>query len=475
MAASRKSNPSDDADALVADVGTRLEGFLAAGETITVALSGGLDSVVLFDCLVRLRERRFFPLAAIHVDHGLSRYAADWATFCRTLSDANGVPLTVVRVHVVGARGEGLEAAARRARYGAFHCHVSGVLVLAHHLDDQAETVLLQLLRGAGPRGAGAMPSVRTADIDADARLTLVRPLLEVSRSRLADYAQVRRLAWVDDESNADTRLDRNFLRARILPLIAERFPGYRKTLGRSGALFQEASGLLDELADLDGRDAVHSGALDVKVLRGLSEPRARNLLRWFLRERGVTAPPARRLAEAIRQLQNACDGHHVRVVLRDAELCCDAGCLRVRPRLTSVVGSVTWRGEALLAAPCGLGEVLFSHAHGAGISAQSLAGRQVELRLRRGGERIQPDAKRPRRTLKNLLQEHGIDPWRRARLPLLFCDEHLIWVPGIGVDCAWQANAGETSIAPEWRVGNERGGAAAGGWLQSPEYKGSA
>lgn len=470
MAASRKSSPSEDDGALVTEVGRHLGGFLSTGETVTVALSGGLDSVVLLDCLVRLRERRAFPLAAIHIDHGLSARAGDWAAFCRKLCDGHRVALDVVQVHVTGVHGEGVEAASRRARYDAFHRCVTGTLVLAHHLDDQAETVLLQLLRGAGPRGTGAMPSVRSAG-GQSGRLTLARPLLGVSRSQLQDYALARGVAWVDDESNADTRLDRNFLRSHVLPLLAQRFRGYRAALGRSAALFREASTLLDDLAIIDGRDAMRGDALDARVLRSLSEPRARNLLRWYLRDQGVAAPPARRLTEAVRQLRQAGDDLRMRVVLRGEDLCCDAGWLRLRPRAAAGEAAVTWHGEAVLSAPGGAGEVHFRHAHGAGISARSLAGRCVELRVRRGGERIRPDARRPRRTLKKLLQEHSIAPWQRARMPLLFCDEHLVWVPGIGVDCAWQAAADEASIAPEWRPGNERSGAAAGGSLQSPYY----
>jgi tRNA(Ile)-lysidine synthase len=129
---------------------------------------------------------------------------------------------------------------------------------------------------------------------------------------------------------------------------------------------------------------------------------------------------------------------------------------------------SVPWQGEAALTAPGGLGEVVFHRTRGGGIAVRSLADRQVELRLRRGGERIRPDCRRPRRTLKNLLQEYRIDPWRRARLPLLFCDDHLVWVPGIGVDCTWQAGPGEASITPEWRLRPPQAGAGAGRSLQS-------
>lgn len=472
MAASRKLPRSDDASALVAAVEGRLDTLLAPGAHVTLALSGGLDSVVLLDCLAQLRERRGFRLEALHVDHGLSPNSGAWAASCRELCDALGVSLTVAAVHVNRTPGESPEAAARRVRYAAFRQHVSGSLVLAHHLDDQAETLLLQLLRGAGPRGAGGMPPVRSAAADdAGGSLSLVRPLLGVPRSRLEAYARAAGLAWVEDESNADTALDRNYLRARVMPVIEARFPGYRRAFARSAALFQEASALLDELAAADGRHAIRDDALDAAALRRLSAPRARNLLRWFLRDGGVEALPARRLEEAVRQLRQARRDGHVCVMLGDAELRCERGSLRLRPRAPPVADTVAWRGEAMLAAPAGFGELVFTHAEGRGIALHRLAGRRVEIQRRRGGERIQPDCRRPRRTLKNLLQEHRIDPWLRARLPLLFCDEHLVWVPGIGIDCAWQAGPGEPSIAPVWRVGREQSGAATGGSLQSRDY----
>jgi tRNA(Ile)-lysidine synthase len=470
MAASRKSSPSDGVAALVADVEIHLDPWLQPGGCVTVALSGGVDSVVLLDCLARARARRGFSLEALHVNHGLSPRAAGWAAFCAELCRALDVALRLVDVQVDRRRGESLEAAARRVRYCAFRQHVSGALLLAHHLDDQAETLLLQLLRGAGPRGAGGMPRVREARGRENAKtsLTLLRPLLHVPRSRLETYARSAALSWVEDESNADTGLDRNYLRARVMPVIEERFPGYRKTLARSAELLGEASSLLDELAALDAAHAIRGGDLEVGGLRTLSEPRARNLVRWFLRQSGVEAPSARRLGELIRQLTVAREDRHVRVVLGEVELCCDLGTVRLRP-LAPVPGeTVEWRGEALLAAPGGFGEVLFTRVEGQGIAVARLCGHRVELGPRRGGERIQPDCRRPRRTLKNLLREHHIEPWRRARLPLLFCDGTLIWAPDIGIDCAWQAGPGEPGMAPEWRFAAMQGGVAQRPSLQS-------
>lgn len=454
MAGSRKSLRSDFVAELAAEVAARLDRCLQPGAAITAALSGGLDSVVLLDCLTRLRTARPFTLAALHVNHGLSPNAHSWAAFCRDLCCSRDVPLRIVEVCVERARGESLEAAARRVRYAVFRQHVSGILALAHHLDDQVETLMLQLLRGAGPRGAGAMPVTRVevAGHDRNEPFTILRPLLQVPRSRLDAYAREAKLSWVEDESNADTELDRNYLRARVLPVIEARFPGYRKTLARSADLFCEAAGLLDELAALDGANAVRDATLDVDTLRCLSEPRARNLLRWFLRLYGAEAPNAKRVAEAVRQLVNARVDGRVRVAIGSLELRRHGG----RVHLVSVAPLSTeiavWNGEAVLPAPGGPGAVLFQSAEGAGIALTRLTGREVTLRHRTGGERIRPDCRRPRRTLKNLLQEAHVEPWRRSRMPLLFCDGQLIWAPGIGIDCDWQAAPGEPGIVPEWR-----------------------
>ncbi len=470
MAGSRKSRPSDSATHLERDVAARLDSYLRPGTHVTVALSGGIDSVVLLDCLTQLSNERSFDLAALHVDHGLSPNAGAWAQFCEDLCRTRNVPLTIAKVDVRLATGESPEAAARRARYQAFRRHVSGTLVLAHHLDDQAETLLLQLLRGAGPRGAAAMPVTRheTPGSDRAEPFTVARPLLSVPRSKLEAYARERGLQWVEDESNADTALDRNYLRMRVLPLVEARFPGYREALGRSAELFGEAAWLLDELAVLDGAHGVQDGTLDIETLRALPESRARNLLRWFLRQSGAQAPSAKRLAEAVRQLVSARAGRRVRIAIGSRELHRHAGRVYLVDSTPQTAAAVIWTGEAVLSAPGGIGTLHFSRADGAGVAAARLVGQHVELRLRAGGERIQPDCRRPRRTLKNLLQEARVATWQRARMPLLFCDGELVWVPGIGIDCAWQAAEGESGILPEWDYPPGQSGRAGTGPLQS-------
>lgn len=382
MASSRKP-PSAD-----------LGGLDLRGRRVAVGLSGGVDSVVLLDLLRAAAPRQGFRLEAVHVHHGLSPRADHWARFCRTLCRQWGVPLAVRRVKVE-KRGRGLEAAARAARHAVFARHPAPVIALAHQLDDQAETVLLNLLRGAGVRGASAMPVA--------GRLggkVLLRPLLAVPRRKVLAYARLRGLRWVEDESNQDAALTRNFIRLRVGPLLEQRFPRWRESLARA---------------------ARHFAATDAD---------ARFVLREFLRARGLRAPSEAKLVEMLRQLT----GRGARTAIEH-----DGALLRV------------YRGRVSIEKRAG-GELRLRPARGRGIDAARLERARLTLRARTGGERLQLDARRPRRTLKNLFQEAGIPPWRRKRLPLLYCGEELVWVPGLGVAAGWQAPRGARGVVPEWR-----------------------
>ena len=373
-----------------------------------------MDSVVLLHLLRGLRQRAGFRLEALHVDHGLSPHAAAWARFCRALCRRWRVPLAVRRVNVL-KRGRGPEAAARAARQAAFARHGAEVVALAHHLDDQAETVLLRLLRGAGPRGASAMAVASRLG-----EQTLWRPLLGVPRARLAAYAKSEGLRWVEDESNADAALTRNFLRLHVGPLLETRFPRWREALGRA---------------------ARHMGR---------SEDRAERALRGYLREQGLGAPSTARLAEMLRQL--AAGGTRTRLDHDGARLRLYRGRVSVdRAKPAPPFRPRRWRGEPRLSLPSLGGELNFRHATGRGIDARRARG--LTIALRAGGERLQPDARRPRRTLKNLFQEAGLPAWARERLPMLYSDGALVWAPGLGVDAAWQAAPGTPGIVPEWRT----------------------
>jgi len=450
----------------------KLQDAVRAGDRLVVGLSGGVDSVVLLDVLHRIAKRRRFDLAALHVNHQISPDAGRWAAFCRTVCRARGIPLRVVRVTV--KHGDSLEAAARAARYDAFRSQQADYIVLAHNQDDQAETLLLQLLRGAGVKGLAAMPVLRRDDggrikermkaegggmrekPSAECRLHLfiLRPLLDIPRSEIERYARQRRLDWIEDESNVDTYFLRNFLRRDVLPLVARRFPACRATLARSASHFAETSQLLDELAAHDGAECFREGTLLVAGLRRLSRARAKNLLRHFLAGHGVIMPNAERLEEALRQSLTAQDDATVCIDLGDHELRRFAGALHVVGKAagSGAKFSRAWRGERELALPELDGVLTLTKCRGSGISLARLQAQPVTVRVRRGGERLQPDCRRPRRSLKNLLQESRIPPWRRDRLPLLFCGNELVWAPGIGVACEFQAAADERSVVPDWK-----------------------
>lgn len=440
MASSKKPTPSS----LLSHVKQALIGYLETGRRLTVALSGGVDSVVLLDLLDRLRGELDFSLSAVHVNHQLNPRAAAWADFCRDLCVSRGLTLHVEAVRV-RKRGElGLEAAAREARYGVLLAQAADYVVLAHHLDDQAETVLLNLLRGSGVRGVSGMPPVRQA-----AGPMLLRPMLDVPREVILAYANKRKLAWVEDDSNADVTLARNFLRHEVLPGIEGKFPAYRDTLLRASRNIAEASDLLDELGGIDLGHGVRDGCLSTAYLGSLSQPRAKNLLRVFFESQGAPMPDAVRLHEMLHQLLSAGSGARIEIawggfVLRRYRG--EAWVEYVSPP-PDMSWEAYWQGEASLRLP-ELGCLLeFVQTQGEGIRLDKLPGPVLTLRLRQGGERLRIDCKRPRRTLKNLLQEAAMPPWLRARLPLIYCGTHLVALPGVGVDCAYQARGTDTGL----------------------------
>lgn len=406
MANSRKRPPADAVTGAVRRSLPRLE-----GKRVAVGLSGGVDSVVLLHSL-----SRYLPLRAVHVHHGLSPNADSWARFCRRFCRTLGVPLTVRRVRVE-KKGKGVEAAAREARYAVFRALPAEVIALAHQLDDQAETVLMSLLRGAGPRGASGMPAERGLD-----RKRLVRPLLDVPREAIVHYARRHRLDWIEDESNESEAPTRNFVRRRVAPLLAERYPRWREALARAARHFAR------------------------------SELDAERLLRAFLRERGLRAPSAAKLAEMVKQLAAGRAGttlehdgarlrlHHGKLI--GAELA---------PQ--KPFAPLTWRGERRVAIPALGGVLVFRRVRGRGIDPRALEGTPMMLRLRSGGERLQPAADRPRRTLKNLFQEAGIPAWHRSRLPLVYDGEALVCVPGVGVDVRYQVSSDRSGFVAQWQT----------------------
>ncbi len=428
----------------------------AAAIRIAVALSGGRDSIVLLDALAALAPDMGFALSALHVHHGLSANADAWVAFCGKECAKRGVPLAVHRAEIRRAAGESLEARARAARYAALAAVDADIVALAHHADDQAETLLLQLLRGAGPEGLAAMPAHRPMRKGP----ALLRPFLALPRATIDAYATARRLAWVDDESNANTGVKRNFIRHDVAPRLAAAFPGYPVTLVRAAAHQAEAARLIDELAQLDAQgavmdDPVAGATLERAVLIALATRaphRARNLLRWFLRRHELDAPSSSRLAAMLDQLARAAPDAGVRLAHSGVEIGFHRGRIVVHaPSVASI--AVTWAGEARLALPHGTLE--FASCTGPKANCARLHGAIVTVRTRAGGERIRLADDRPRRALKSVLQDAGMPVWQRESLPLVFCGDALAVVPGIGVDTTFRAGAGTPGYRVHWHPKN--------------------
>lgn len=445
-------------DQILSRVAAVLEAQGLHGARVAVGLSGGLDSVVLLDVLDRLRGKSGMFLSAMHVNHGISAHAAQWESFCRDLCTSRGIDLQVVRMRVTG-EGEGLEAAARRLRYQAFAQAATDVVALAHQMDDQAETLLLQLLRGAGAKGLAAMPELRRplpGPGNPEALPpAILRPLLKVTRSQIADYAGSRELKWVDDDSNADSDLDRNYLRAQVIPLLAARFPAYRETLFRAARNLADQIQLAEDLAaiDLPSPDATK---VPVDILRRLSDPRALNLLRRLFGSQGLPMPPRERLEEALRQCRGAGVDAMVHVGFDSHGLRCHRGMVELVPESEPLAGDwqTSWDGLGELPLPGDLGVLRARRASGEGIACGHFKCQAAVVRGRSGGERIRPGPNRPPRELKKMFQELAVPPWERSRMPLLFFGDRLAWVPGIGVAQEFRAGPGEPGIVPEWERG---------------------
>ncbi|MEQ5838809.1 tRNA lysidine(34) synthetase TilS [Paraburkholderia acidicola] len=437
---------------------------------IAVAFSGGLDSTVLLDATVHVAGAA--RCVALHVHHGLSAHADAWLARCAAFAAARGVEFAHRRVEVARDAGTGIEAAARDARYRALDAlcttHGARVLWLAQHADDQAETVLLQLLRGAGLAGLAAMAPER---LPAGAAAPRVRPLLHLLRAQLEQYARAHTLHWIDDESNADTRYARNALRHDVLPTLAVHFPGFRDALSRTAAHAASAQRLLDELARLDLREVAQDDrrALSRAALLALDDERALNLLRYWMRTQGLPAASTARLADALRQLRTIGDDHGLRVdhagqalrVYRD-DVYWEAGDstdpadtadgAALVPRATV---ECRWRGEAVWRLPSWRGTFVFteSHVHEPdAVPATALTDRLLSARSRIGGERMRATLRGPARTLKNLFQERGVPSWKRD-VPLLFAGDELLFVPLLGVNRAAFAPELEQPGERYWRI----------------------
>ena len=392
-----------------------------------VALSGGLDSTVLLHLLHSWCQHHAGApvLVAVHINHGLQAEADRWQAHCQAFCDRLGVEL-LARTIAVAPRGKGLEAAAREGRYRVFEelLAAGDTLFMGHHLDDQVETFFLRLLRGAGLQGLAAMPAGRSLGEGA-----LQRPLLSFGREQLLVYARNQQLDYVEDPSNTDIGLDRNFLRQQVLPLLATRWPAYRGNIERAIEHLSRAASELERYQS--GPEPIVGDWGDPGLpLAGLGEhsEQVQVALRAWLNGLGLAMPDNSMLVEFARQLREADPASSPR-------LDCGSYVLqRYRETIYLLPAPASWQppaelslsaGQPLLLA--GVGELALVPTQGTGIALAP--GQALTIRWRRGGERCQPVDRRQGLSVKQLLQEAAVPPWWRQRLPLLFAGEELLAV----------------------------------------------
>ena len=407
-----------------------------------IALSGGLDSCVLLHAICALNLP--VKLRVLHINHQISPNANDWREHCVTFCTSLNIPFTTVSVSVKNS-GRGIEDAAREARYAVFaeHIRAGDYLFTAHHADDQAETLLLRLMRGTGSRGLAAMAKERILG-----QGILYRPLLSFTRAELEHYAHDNNLSWVNDESNANDHYDRNFLRNQVTPLLRERWPQFAQKWQQTAELSATTETLLQELASMDfasadSRPALIGSSICLEYVKSLSTARRHNLIRYWLRTQSLSAPEQQHLLQFERQIIGGRE---------DAETQVSWGniALRVyRKRLYSL------HLADLPSKPYGSFEFAQSLFLNAGfqlsfercvVSDEPLLNADLpnlQVRFRQGGERCRPAGRAHSQTLKRLLQDYGVEPWVRESLPLVYSGDDLVAVANLWICEGFQAKTG--------------------------------
>lgn len=454
---------ADFASAIAPIIARALVTVSSERRAIAIAFSGGLDSSALLHLMHRFAEQQSIDLFAFHIHHGLSQQADDWLDHCAAECAKLNIVFAAERVHIAGTEITGVEAAARTARYAALGAlcrqHHVPLLLTAHHQDDQAETVLLQLLRGSGVAGLSGMESSNTApDLLGDAALMMARPLLNFSRKQLADYVAAASTSYVDDASNSDTRYARNALRHQVMPALAEFFPDFQARVARSATHAQSAQRLLVELAALDLAQCAEGDALAITRVQLLSTDRIDNLLRYWFGTRGIRMPSTAWLAEMREQLFTAKADAQLCVTHADCHIRRHRDRVYITPRREPIDPedkpriAFNWQGESALNFPQLGGKLLFEPAE-VGVAAKWLCEQALVIGLRSGGERLKPAANRPTRALKYHYQAADLPAWERERLPVVTSTtvKHLLFAAGIGMDCRYLGSDDEPKIVLRW------------------------
>jgi len=418
---------------------------------LLIAYSGGLDSTVLLHALVNRRGAEH--LRAVHVDHGLHPESAHWAESCQSQCARWKVECVILKATVERPRGTSLEAQARNARYAAIakERREDEYVVTAHHQQDQLETVLLALMRGAGVRGLAAMPAATERD-----GMRLVRPLLDISRDELRLAAEQSGLQWLDDPSNADQSYDRNYLRHRVTPALERRWPAAARAATRSARLLAQAMNILEEIGAADIEGELYGNCLRTDSLKNLSSARQRNAFRQVCQMLTLPLPSEAQLNEALQSLLNsridasplaAWPGAHVRRYRNGLWFYTeDADPGGQQPAASELL----WQPPETLRLGAVRGELSLAEQSGAGIAKDRLTD-SLRVRFRRGGESLRPGLAARRRDLKKLLQERNVLPWMRCHIPLIYLDDELLAVGDLWINTDHPAAVQEGGRKVRW------------------------
>ncbi|MBC7453003.1 MAG: tRNA lysidine(34) synthetase TilS [Massilia sp.] len=437
---------------------------------IAIALSGGLDSSALLHLAHGYARAHGLALFAFHIHHGISPNADAWLAHCQRSCALLGVQFDQRHVTLVKGKS-GVEAAARKLRYAALGalCELHGVrlMLTAHHLDDQAETVLLQLLRGSGTAGLSGMDAANSApELLANPELVMARPLLPVTREALLAYVTTHAIGYIDDESNSDPRYARNALRLQVMPALAQAFPGFQERFARSAAHAQSAQRMLTELAAQDLATCLEGDTIDCARLRAMSIDRVQNLLRYWFATRALRMPSTAWLAEMVTQLVEARHDAQLLVTHPDCHIRRHRDRLHITPKLGELAGlrdpddegifvkyaqRFRWQGEAQIDFPDYGGTLYFDQGED-GLDPAWLREQALQIDFRKGGERLKPATNRPTRGLKYHYQACNVPAWERTRLPIVCSGAALLFAAGIGMDCHHLRRGPGTLIRLRWQ-----------------------
>ena len=416
-------------------------------QEILLGLSGGLDSSVLLHLLAKMQSKLNFKLKAIHIHHGLSSSADDWLDFCKKKCKLLDIDIHIEKVKVNKKSSLGIEGEARKLRYQAIKEKQKGIVALGHHQNDQAETFMLQLLRGSGLKGLSAIPEF-------DANRNFWRPMLHINKSLLESYAKENNIEYIEDESNQDERFDRNFIRQKVLPLIESRYPATIETITRSVSNIAEGHHL-NELVAYDDSKSVMSddrGYLLIENLKNLSKLRAINLIRWWLSLNNLLMPSRKNIEELFRQVENIKSDTSLNLKISDNHSIRASGnkLFIVEINNQSSNYDLIWSGQEEIELP-NKSRLYFLKTKNGGLSLSKIGVKALHIKSREGGEKLRTFSDQPNRSLKYLFQKADIPHWERDQIPLIYANKQLVAVPNLGVQLEYQANNGEEGYQINW------------------------